>query len=834
MHLFVLVAFAVAQPIYDLLGKNPEFFVAHSANPALIFTMILVLSFGLALFPIFCELAVRLIGERVRLCVHWFFVFVLVFAIALTLMKRMTASDFFIISSAVLFGLLFTILYAHLKTVRMFVTILIPVILIFPIFFLLATPIRSLLTPQIGKRDADIVITKAKPLVVVVFDEFTTTALLDAEGRIDSVRFPNIKALAENSWWFPNAIAPYFSTDQSVPSILTGRKPIPDMHLVPTAKNYPRNLFTMLSGKYRLNVFEALTEICPEDMCRQVISTNSLRQYESFFVDIAVIYMHIIAPPMFEHKLPHFGAQWAGFGDFLISSLNPGDEALSSSIRFRGWNRRDLQIENFLSRIEKTERPELSFIHVLLPHVPYEFLPSGHKYNPSPNYPFPDGTNEINKKWIWSGEAPLILTSYNQYLQQIGYADQFLGRLKKTLESVGFYDEALIIVTADHGVSFQQEHPRRTLDNSNLKDLLQVPMLVKLPGQREGHISERFVSGYDILPTIIDVLGARMTWEMEGQSMFSDGIISRTEIEIPGVGYFKAADIMGFPRLHWQIEHFGAKTSLDHLSPFGPYQELVGQQLDNLNVGDTAEFKLNSDDLEYFKRVDLDKRFLPALFKGNIEGTGERGLSLAIALNGRIWTTTKTSEWNGKHNYFSVLLPSAAFIDGPNQIDVYQVKKKKNTVLLMPLAQEEYNVRLQRMQDGRESLHFSDGHEVPIITDRNYMDGYLDWLTLNEGMLVFEGWAADLVENQPASDVLIFKGEKLVWHVAPNYKREDVVKAFNRPTLLHSGYRAVVPLRILQSHSGDVSVVAISEKKRAFRTHIKDIHQELIRKTLSK
>ena len=52
-----------------------------------------------------------------------------------------------------------------------------------------------------------------------------------------------------------------------------------------------------------------------------------------------------------------------------------------------------------------------------------------------------------------------MLTSYNQYLQQIGYADQFLGRLKKTLESVGFYDEALIIVTADHGVSFQPRAP---------------------------------------------------------------------------------------------------------------------------------------------------------------------------------------------------------------------------------------------------------------------------------------------------------------------------------------------------------------------------------------
>ena len=171
------------------------------------------------------------------------------------------------------------------------------------------------------------------------------------------------------------------------------------------------------------------------------------------------------------------------------------------------------------------------------------------------------------------------------------------------------------------------------------------------------------------------------------------------------------------------------------------------------------------------------------------------------------------------------------------RFDVYQVRtKEKNGFTDAVKRKRNIMLGFNECKMGRESLHFSDGHEVPIITDRNYMDGYLDWLTLNEGMFVFvfEGWAADLVENQPASDVLIFKGEKLVWHVAPNYKREDVVKAFNRPTLLHSGYRAVVPLRILQSHSGDVSVVAISENKRAFRTHIKDIHQELIRKTLSK
>ena len=158
---------------------------------------------------------------------------------------------------------------------------------------------------------------------------------------------------------------------------------------------------------------------------------------------------------------------------------------------------------------------------------------------------------------------------------------------------------------------------------------------------------------YDVLPTIIDVLEARMTWEMEGQSMFSDGIISRTEIEIPELGILKLL-------ISWDFHVFIGKLNISvqkhHSTTFrhlGPYQELVGQQLDNLNIGERQNLNLIVMIIEYFKRVDLDKEsFLPALFKGNIEGTGERNLSLAIAVNGRIWTTTKTSEWNGKTKLF--------------------------------------------------------------------------------------------------------------------------------------------------------------------------------------
>jgi hypothetical protein len=94
-----------------------------------------------------------------------------------------------------------------------------------------------------------------------------------------------------------------------------------------------------------------------------------------------------------------------------------------------------------------------------------------------------------------------------------------------------------------------------------------------LPGQREGRISERVVTGVDVLPTIVDVLVVRVAWDMDGYSMFSEEEPPRTEVAIPGVGFFPARSFAGFPRLEWQVEYFGELLALtglcqkDRLSP---------------------------------------------------------------------------------------------------------------------------------------------------------------------------------------------------------------------------------------------------------------------------
>jgi hypothetical protein len=832
LHLFVLVSFAIAQPIYDLLGKYPEFFVAHSAKPPLIISMILILSFGLAFVLVLAETLVSVLGERARRGVHLLLVFALAVLIALPLIKKLTTADILVVGFAGLAAFLFMAVYARLQAVRMFMTLLMPVVLIFPLWFVWTTPVGRLVFPQSERGQEEIQIKNPVPIVVVVFDEFTTTVLLDTNEQIDSVRFPNFASLAKDSWWFPNSTAAYFTTVQAIPAILTGKKPEPKKNLIPEVNNYPQNLFTLLEKKYSFNVFEPQTDMCPDDVCYRGDDDITQKYYPAVFADVVAIYIHLIAPPALEKKLPRFGGQWAGFGKFLIRSLKLEDESVGSGSRLKGWEKREVQIERFLSRIGKKSNFGLHYFHILLPHVPYEFLSSGKKYNPGPNYPFPDGMTKNKETWVWSGEAPLILNSYHQYLHQVGYADQFLGRLIEKLKTAGIYDEALFIVTADHGVSFQRGSSQRLIDDRNSRDILQVPMLVKLPGQREGFISERFVSGIDLLPTIVDVLRAEVSWVMDGRSMVSQKENSRTEIEIPEIGVFKLDDIKGFPCLKWQVENFGENSSLEHIVTTGPYKELVGNELEKLQVGDVVTFQLKSEDLEYFKHVDLDSGFLPALFRANIEGADGRSLPVAIALNGKIRTTTKTSKWHENHNYFSVLLPLEAFKNGRNLIDVFVIEKKQDKLELRPVLVQDHqdSISLERLENGQESLLFADGRKVLVDMSRDNMDGYLDWLNLNEEMLIFTGWAADLVESQPASEILIFKGEKLVWQNKPANRRDDVVKAFNRPTLLHSGYRVSVPLIVFESNSGDISLIAISKDKRSFRIQIRGPHKKFLKK----
>src|ERR671915_1490620 len=103
-------------------------------------------------------------------------------------------------------------------------------------------------------------------VVLLIMDELPSDSLLDRQGRIDPVRYPNFAALAGDGTWFKNAYSVYDSTTKAVPLILDGIRPQPGTS--PDRRDHPRSIFDMFARRgYRLVSSEEATAMCPPTLC---------------------------------------------------------------------------------------------------------------------------------------------------------------------------------------------------------------------------------------------------------------------------------------------------------------------------------------------------------------------------------------------------------------------------------------------------------------------------------------------------------------------------------------------------------------------------------------
>jgi arylsulfatase A-like enzyme len=105
-----------------------------------------------------------------------------------------------------------------------------------------------------------------------------------------------------------------------------------------------------------------------------------------------------------------------------------------------------------------------------------------------------------------------------QYDTAIRYTTDQLGRVFGMLREAGLYDQSLIIVTADHGEELF-DHGGFSHGYSLHRELLRVPLYVKLPGQRQGSSVRARTSLVDIVPTVLEVLGLPRPEPTDGMSL---------------------------------------------------------------------------------------------------------------------------------------------------------------------------------------------------------------------------------------------------------------------------------------------------------------------------
>jgi hypothetical protein len=469
---------------------------------------------------------------------------------------------------------------------------------------------------------------------------------------MDAVRFPAFAELARGADWYRNATTVHESTTYAVPAILTGRYPRP--HRVPTAAPYPQNLFTLLSGAYRLNVFENQTHLCPRRTCRGSSAGSFGGQLESLASDASVVYLHLVLPKRLTRGLPSISESWDHF-------LGHSDD---EPARFR----------RFLSSLHPSSRPELWFVHLLLPHSPWQYLPDGSRYRTS--YPVPPWESTE----FWTKDAAIVLQNRQRYLLQTAYVDTLLGDLLRRLRRIGLYDRSLVIVTPDHGIGFRPGHKRRPVWPGNLHEIAFVPFFVKHPHQRIGRVIDTHVETVDVMPTIAEAAGVRGV-RFDGRVLGSGGPARRVVVR-KSSGAEVSSPLAPLLRRRWaalraQLEVFGSETPANALYGLGRYRGLLGRRPAPATPAARRAHVLLADAARY-RAVDLDPLEAAVQLHGRI--TGAHLTDVAIAIDGRIAAVVPVFE-----REFWALAPRSAFRAGANAVRVYAVSGRVSAPRLRTL-----------------------------------------------------------------------------------------------------------------------------------------------------
>lgn len=108
----------------------------------------------------------------------------------------------------------------------------------------------------------------------------------------------------------------------------------------------------------------------------------------------------------------------------------------------------------------------------------------------------------------------------NDYDAGVFEADRGIGRIVDWLKAHDRFDNALIIVTSDHGESFADHGIHVGHGISLTDDEVHIPLVLKLPqAQGAGTRLDAPVSLVDIPPTVLDVFGLPPVPEMQGESL---------------------------------------------------------------------------------------------------------------------------------------------------------------------------------------------------------------------------------------------------------------------------------------------------------------------------
>ncbi|MCF7816413.1 MAG: sulfatase [Kiritimatiellales bacterium] len=264
---------------------------------------------------------------------------------------------------------------------------------------------------------------------------------------------PNLDRLANEGMLFTSAYVTHASCSSSRSSILTG-------------------LYPHQNGQI------GLAGARPEYRVKDGISTlPALMKAHGYYTGI-IGKLHVLPVEMFPF-------------DYNQSKANLGAE-----------HQRDVRniavlAETFLQ--QAGTKPFFLYVNYFDPHRPYDERANQFKGLPEKPY----GPDDVVPFSYLGLDGPVVREEVAAYYNCVNRMDVGLGMLLENLKKAGVYDDTLIIFLGDHGVPFTRA--KTTAYEAGEA----VPFIVEWPGVGEAGVRNNdFISSVDIMPTILDAVGA--------------------------------------------------------------------------------------------------------------------------------------------------------------------------------------------------------------------------------------------------------------------------------------------------------------------------------------
>jgi len=511
------------------------------------------------------------------------------------------------------------------------------------------------------------------PVIWVIFDELPLLSIVDADLRIDRGLFPNLEAFADTATWYRNATTVWSSTSESVISMLTGT--VAELQAPPTTDRYPDNLLTWLEPSHEIRALESVTSLSPPTAVDLLPRPPRTVRLSGFLSDAAIIAAHLVVPSELGGALPPIDNRWGGFASRRVVRARTGGE--DAPERLTRWSfaladARADQFAGFLQSIGAGERPGLYFAHITLPHMPFRYLPSGRVYGGRPV------NNSPSEAWLH--DEWFALETYQRHLLQAGFVDRLVGDLVARLEETGLWEQAIVVLTSDHGVSHWPGEDRRLpRATDHPEDILRVPLFIKAPRQAAGRVDDGAARTIDALPTIAALLGRPLPWTTDGVELRAEREpASARVLRDPrgGVLSFDAALAPDRQSLARKLDLFDPQAGPWRWTRLGRYRDLVGAPVEELFVvAADSDCEAEIDQLSVVEEHDPSSRYSPAFLTGAIECARDLPVApyVAVAVNGAVAGTAALRQVAGTQALYAVMTAEAAWRPGRNETELLLV-----------------------------------------------------------------------------------------------------------------------------------------------------------------